>query len=230
MINWEEYRQHLQDEAEERRRREEEKKKNQQIRDMQKMSTFTSLSQKEYQKKYYKNHKSEIYEKQKDYHSNYQKAHAGEIYEKRKKQRYEMKPVRYVVRKDGEAYHCKTLNEVVGIINAKKSAILTGFRKNKGVYVANGYEIVDLESDVINESKLWPTNLSWEIYGECVVIQNLDKFMEVLTDREKDVLLERYKYHKTLEDIGKIYDITRERVRQIERTAVRKLQKKEGII
>ena len=52
-----------------------------------------------------------------------------------------------------------------------------------------------------------------------------------LTDREKFVLLERMGFNdenepRTLEEIGKILKITRERVRQIEAKAINKLQKK----
>ena len=194
------------------------------------MSTSTSPSQKAWQQKYYESHKTEIYAKQKEYHADYQKVHAEEINARNKKRRYEMLPVRYVVRKDGEAHHCKTMDEVAEITGANHVTISAGIRRNKGTYIANGYEIVDLNSNVINESQLWPNNFSWKVYGEGIIIQDPDKFMEELSDREKAVLLMRYKDHKNLEDIGKQYHVTRERVRQIETRAIRKLQKKERII
>ena len=55
------------------------------------------------------------------------------------------------------------------------------------------------------------------------------KLLSVLPDRARDVLEKRYGLGKTpetytLEAIGQIYGITRERVRQIEAKAVRKLQ------
>jgi hypothetical protein len=46
-----------------------------------------------------------------------------------------------------------------------------------------------------------------------------------LTSREQTVLLARFKEKRTLEEIGKEFDITRERVRQIERKAICKLNK-----
>ena len=50
---------------------------------------------------------------------------------------------------------------------------------------------------------------------------------KVLNDREKIVLQYRYGFidgePKTLEEVGKVFDLTRERVRQIEKTALKKL-------
>lgn len=56
----------------------------------------------------------------------------------------------------------------------------------------------------------------------------LDELFEQLDDREREVVTRRFALkgaeHTTLEEIGKGYDITRERVRQIERQALRKLR------
>ena len=41
-------------------------------------------------------------------------------------------------------------------------------------------------------------------------------FLECLTEREKDIITKRYGGDYTLEEIGKMYKMTRERVRQIE--------------
>ena len=52
--------------------------------------------------------------------------------------------------------------------------------------------------------------------------------MEYLNYREREILRLRYGladgYSYTLEEVGKIFSVTRERVRQIESKAVRKLQ------
>lgn len=54
-------------------------------------------------------------------------------------------------------------------------------------------------------------------------------FQSNLTEREMQVLQYRFGFKndetKTLEDIGKIFNLTRERIRQIEAKALRKLQK-----
>ena len=56
----------------------------------------------------------------------------------------------------------------------------------------------------------------------------LDELFQQLDDRERDVVTRRFGLRgtdrTTLEEIGKTYDVTRERVRQIERQALRKLR------
>lgn len=48
--------------------------------------------------------------------------------------------------------------------------------------------------------------------------------MDKLDDRRRDVLIMHYVDEMTLEEIGQIYGITRERVRQIERDAIRRIK------
>lgn len=60
------------------------------------------------------------------------------------------------------------------------------------------------------------------------LIKTIDLLLKQLTERERSILLRRYglktaKKH-TLEQIGKSYSITRERVRQIERSSLQKLK------
>ena len=51
----------------------------------------------------------------------------------------------------------------------------------------------------------------------------------VLSERERRVLEMRYFQHKTLREIGEVFGVTRERVRQIEASAFRQIrQKHEG--
>ncbi|MEX0586739.1 MAG: sigma-70 family RNA polymerase sigma factor, partial [Pirellulales bacterium] len=56
----------------------------------------------------------------------------------------------------------------------------------------------------------------------------INQVLEVLNYREREILRLRYGlvdgYAYTLEEVGKIFSVTRERVRQIESKAVRKLQ------
>lgn len=53
---------------------------------------------------------------------------------------------------------------------------------------------------------------------------------ESLNDREEKVLRLRYglddNHPRTLEEVGKVFDVTRERIRQIEAKAIRALRKK----
>ncbi len=61
-----------------------------------------------------------------------------------------------------------------------------------------------------------------------IVVERLYAALETLTPREKDVLLLRYGLMGgsplTLEEVGKKFQVTRERARQIEAMAIRKLQ------
>ena len=58
--------------------------------------------------------------------------------------------------------------------------------------------------------------------------EKLDQVLNTLTYREREIIKLRYGlgdgYTYTLEEVGKIFRVTRERVRQIEAKAVRKLQ------
>ena len=48
--------------------------------------------------------------------------------------------------------------------------------------------------------------------------------LDSLSDREREIVIERCFFHKTLEDIGNSFGITRERVRQIEAKALKKMK------
>ncbi|MDO5554849.1 MAG: sigma-70 family RNA polymerase sigma factor [Planctomycetia bacterium] len=58
--------------------------------------------------------------------------------------------------------------------------------------------------------------------------KEIDKLLKTLTPREREIIKLRYGlengYMYTLEEIGRIFEVTRERVRQIEAKAVKKLQ------
>ena len=61
-----------------------------------------------------------------------------------------------------------------------------------------------------------------------VLREQLDEVLDTLTDREENVLRLRFGLDdgkmRTLEDVGKVFDVTRERIRQIEAKALRKLR------
>ncbi len=72
-----------------------------------------------------------------------------------------------------------------------------------------------------DEDPLYDTNMA-------ALKERLEEVMTELTYREREILRLRYGladgYTYTLEEVGKIFSVTRERVRQIESKAVRKLQ------
>ena len=61
-----------------------------------------------------------------------------------------------------------------------------------------------------------------------VLREQLDEVLDTLTDREENVLRLRFGFDdgkmRTLEDVGKVFNVTRERIRQIEAKALRKLR------
>ena len=64
--------------------------------------------------------------------------------------------------------------------------------------------------------------------GNEMLRNELDKILQTLTPRERKIIRLRYGlengYIYTLEEVGRIFEVTRERVRQIEAKAVKKLQ------
>lgn len=63
---------------------------------------------------------------------------------------------------------------------------------------------------------------SQELYS--VYIPALIESMSDLSDRESEILTMRYKHHMTLEQVANAVGVTRERVRQVEARAIRKLR------
>ncbi len=85
----------------------------------------------------------------------------------------------------------------------------------------------------VNESTTqgYPLNLldnispngEWEYALPADFMPSLAYVLALLTDREQTVIEKRYKEHRTYEDIGKEFGVTRERIRQVEQKALRKL-------
>jgi RNA polymerase primary sigma factor len=67
-----------------------------------------------------------------------------------------------------------------------------------------------------------------EAVSQSMLHEQLLQVLDTLTDRERQVLMLRFGLEdskmRTLEDVGKVFNITRERIRQIEAKALRKLR------
>jgi len=67
-----------------------------------------------------------------------------------------------------------------------------------------------------------------EITMKKEISEVINEVLDVLTEREKEVIIRRFGMYdgvpKTLEEVGKTYGITRERIRQIEAKALKKLR------
>lgn len=80
-----------------------------------------------------------------------------------------------------------------------------------------------------NLTDIYPLNLAKAIFdseeeARKVYIQGIYNALATLTEREQGVLICRFQRKLTLEQTGKEYGITRERIRQIEAKALRKLR------
>ena len=68
-----------------------------------------------------------------------------------------------------------------------------------------------------------------EAANQTILKEQLEEILSTLSDREKRVIELRFGLidgvPKTLEDVGKEFDVTRERIRQIEAKAIRKLKR-----
>ena len=67
-----------------------------------------------------------------------------------------------------------------------------------------------------------------EAAAQTLLKEQLDEVLSTLTEREQKVLRLRFGMNdgraRTLEEVGKEFDVTRERIRQIEAKALRKLR------
>lgn len=73
----------------------------------------------------------------------------------------------------------------------------------------------------------YPFNLATAVMGvetDCISKTGLDMALDELTERERTVLKERFVNKMTLETCARIHGVTRERIRQVEAKALRKLR------
>ena len=85
-------------------------------------------------------------------------------------------------------------------------------------------EDTTIGSFVEDENMLGPA----EATANMLLAEALDDLLGTLTEREAEVLRMRYGLYDgrqhTLEEVGKMFGVTRERIRQIENKAIRKLR------
>ncbi len=84
----------------------------------------------------------------------------------------------------------------------------------------------DSQFQDFQENKKVPNPESEAMYGKAC--SEIDQILSTLTDREKQVIRLRYGledgHSRTLEEVGKKFNVTRERIRQIEMKAIKKLK------
>lgn len=81
--------------------------------------------------------------------------------------------------------------------------------------------------DSYKPEELWPSNLMLDLFT-FVPLYDADALVDVikndLTEKESDVIFKYYRDGMTYDEIGREYDRTRERIRQIKAKALRKLR------
>ena len=87
------------------------------------------------------------------------------------------------------------------------------------------------EEKIINSRDVYPENVLGiaTIDNSMYAPEILERFEEILkefTPREQEIIALRYQQYKTFEEIGKVYGVTRERVRQILTKAIIKIRYK----
>lgn len=91
-------------------------------------------------------------------------------------------------------------------------------------------ELVSIDDDGFNSFEIVdPKAIAVEHFSERNDLrETFNKLFETLKEKEANVLKARYGFdngkYKTLEEVGQLYGVTRERIRQIETKAIKKLQ------
>ena len=87
--------------------------------------------------------------------------------------------------------------------------------RSSKLYEQVGYPF-DLVDAIFNEETIWDNDNDR--------MDGLNHALETLSEREQKVIYLRFQEFKTLEDVAKEFNVTRERIRQIEAHAIRKLR------
>lgn len=88
------------------------------------------------------------------------------------------------------------------------------------------------DTELISFLEADETNNPLDLVTKSIMNEKIEEALESLTEREREVIILRFglldNSPKTLEEIGDIYGLTRERIRQIEKKSLVKLRKSNG--
>ena len=135
------------------------------------------------------------------------------------------KEARIYLQKTGRDATPEILAERLGMEVEKVKSILEMNQDPISLETPVGSEEDSELGDFVEDDKM---SNPYELTNRVLLREQLDEVLDTLNAREKQVL--RYRYGlddgapKTLEEVGKIFKVTRERIRQIEVKALRKLR------
>ncbi|MGL6064514.1 MAG: RNA polymerase sigma factor RpoD [Fusobacteriaceae bacterium] len=135
------------------------------------------------------------------------------------------KEARIYLQETGKDATPEVLAERLGMETARVKAIQEMNQDPISLQTAVGSEEDSELGDFVEDNKALNP---YEQTNRILLREQLDEVLETLSERERKVL--RYRYGlddgspKTLEEVGKIFKVTRERIRQIEVKALRKLK------
>lgn len=135
------------------------------------------------------------------------------------------KEARIYLQKTGRDATPEILADRLGMEVEKVKAILEMNQDPISLETPVGSEEDSELGDFVEDNKMLNP---YELTNRVLLREQLDEVLDTLNNREKQVL--RYRYGlddgapKTLEEVGKIFKVTRERIRQIEVKALRKLR------
>ncbi len=135
------------------------------------------------------------------------------------------KEARMYLQETGRDATPEIIGERLGMEAEKVKAIQEMNQDPISLQTAVGSEEDSELGDFVEDSKALNP---YEITNRNLLREELDEVLQSLSDRERKVLKYRYGLEdgspKTLEEVGKIFKVTRERIRQIEVKAIRKLK------
>lgn len=122
------------------------------------------------------------------------------------------------------------LAEIRDIPEKRMEEIMQLFADSVSLDAPIGEEKDSTRGDFISDEKLTE---QFEHTEQLLMSQELREILSTLTEREQQVLKMRFGFdggrEYTLEEVGKVFNVTRERIRQIEAKALRRLRNKKDI-
>lgn len=135
------------------------------------------------------------------------------------------KMIKETVQKKGVEPSSEEISKKTKIPVEKVKNILKISKEPLSIEASIGEESETMLKDLI-EDKATPSPLDEVIYGE--LKKSVERILHTLSPKEEAVIRKRYgigeKYPSTLEEVGAEFNVTRERIRQIELKALRKLK------